>query len=806
MNTPLKNTLSKRVSFLTKEEVIQDYRLGYKSRIVSILGRREVLTGKAKFGIFGDGKEVAQLALAKAFKPGDFRSGYYRDQTLGFKLGLVDIKSFFAQLYAHADVAADPHSAGRQMNTHMASRLLDEQGNWLSQTDKYLTSADGSSTASQMPRLVGLAQASKLYRDIKELSHMTDFSIGGNEIAFGTIGNGACAEGHFWETVNAAGVLQVPMVISIWDDGYGISVPNEYQITKSNLSEVLSGFQREEGGTGLEIFSVDGSDYVKLCEVYQYASELARKEHVPCIVHVHGLTQPQGHSTSGSHERYKTEERLSWEKENDCLKVMRSWIISEGYATEEEILKWEDEDKKYVRKLKVETWKAYQKPIQEEFNICMSLIEALKAESVHGPALQKIIDQAKRSGEVNRREYMEAAYKALLTTRSESHLPAARKLKNWRQRQHVKMEGVYDSLLMNDTHESPQLLDTVKPTYEDSKSAINGFEIINAYFDHAFEKDARLVAFGEDMGHLGDVNQGFAGLQKKYGLERIFDTGIREQTIVGQAIGLALRGLRPIAEIQYLDYLIYAVQTLSDDLATLSYRTAGGQKAPVIIRSRGHRLEGIWHAGSPLGMIINSLRGMHVCVPRNMTQAIGMYETLIKGDEPGLVIEVLNAYRQKEVLPTNLGEFRVALGEPEILREGKDITIITYGACIPIAMKAASQLEQVGIDLEIIDVQTLLPFDVHHSIVESLKKTNRIIFMDEDVPGGASAYMMQQVLEEQGGYQYLDSSPHTLTAKDHRCAYGTDGDYWSKPQVEHVYELAYSIMNEADPIEYPTFL
>lgn len=805
MNTPLEETLSKRVSFLTKEEVVQDYRLAYQSRTVSILGRREVLTGKAKFGIFGDGKEVAQLALAKVFKPGDFRSGYYRDQTLGFKLGLVDIKSFFAQLYAHADVTADPHSAGRQMNTHMATRLLDEQGNWFKQTDRHLTSADGSSTASQMPRLVGLAQASSVYRSVEELSHMTDFSIGGNEVAFGTIGNGSCAEGHFWEAINAAGVLQIPMVMSIWDDGFGISVPNKYQITKANLSEVLSGFQREEGGPGLEVFSVDGGDYVKLCEVYRYATDLARREHVPSVIHVHGLTQPQGHSTSGSHERYKTDERLKWEKENDCLKKMRNWIIREGYATEEELQKWEDEDKKEVRKLKTEAWKEYQKPIQEEFETCMSLIENLKVDATEVATLQKIIDQARRSGDVNRRVYMEAAYKALLITQPKSHLASVRKLRIWRQQQHQRMEELYDTYLMNDTADSPQLQHSIKPTYDES-SPLNGFEIINAYFDYTFEREPRLIAFGEDMGHLGDVNQGFAGLQKKFGIERIFDTGIREQTIVGQAIGMALRGLRPIAEIQYLDYLIYAIQTLSDDLATLSYRTAGGQKAPVIIRTRGHRLEGIWHAGSPLGMIINSLRGMHVCVPRNMTQAVGMYETLLQGDEPGLVIEVLNAYRQKEQLPTNLGTFRVALGEPEVLRPGKDITLITYGACIPIALTAANQLEKVGIFLEVIDVQTLLPFDVNHSIVESLKKTNRIIFMDEDVPGGASAYMMQQVLEEQDGYRYLDSAPHTLTAKDHRCAYGTDGDYWSKPQVEHVYEMAYNIMNEVDPIGFPSFL
>ena len=789
---------------LQVEEVLQDYRLAYQSRQVSLIGRREVLTGKAKFGIFGAGKELAQLAMAKVFRPGDIRSGYYRDQTFAFAKEIYTIPQFFAQLYAHIDVEADPHSAGRQMNTHQATRMLDEEGNWKDVKTLYQTSADLSSTAAQMPRLVGLAQASKLYRDIPGLPDPNLFSHQGNEVAFGTIGNASCAEGHFWEAINAMGVLQVPVIMSIWDDGYGISVPNEYQITKADLSAVLQGFQREEDGPGYELFTVKAWDYQALSEAYQTAEQYARNHHIPCLIHVTEVTQPQGHSTSGSHERYKSPERLIWEKEFDCVARLRNLILEKGIATEEELLAWEKEDRIQVRKLKNQAWEAFLAPIKKDITAFISLSLEVSAASQHKVAVRKIIDRLRRLTEPVRRDIMEAIHHILLVVREEDH-PSIQKLIQWRNELNERCLFAYDAYLMGDTPHSPMQVEAVPPQYGEKAPMLNGFEILNRCFDQLFEQYPEIVAFGEDVGQLGDVNQGFAGLQEKYGKHRIMDTGIREATIMGQAIGLALRGFRPIAEIQYLDYFIYGLQTLSDDLASLSYRTFRGQKAPAIIRTRGHRLEGIWHSGSPMGMIIHSLRGIHICVPRDMTRAAGFYHTLMAGDEPGVVIEVLNGYRYKEPLPNNLPEIRTPLGVPEVLREGEDITVVTYGACCRIAMQAAQQLGQLGISVELIDVQTLLPFDLHHHIVKSLQKTNRILFLDEDVPGGATAYMMQQVLETQKGYRFLDAAPQTLTAKAHRPAYGTDGDYWSKPQTEHVFRAVYEIMNEADPHTFPIF-
>ena len=809
MNTDPQNTLESELKASLKpiyspEEVLQDYRYGYRSRITSLIGRREVLSGKAKFGIFGDGKELAQMAMAKAFQKGDFRSGYYRDQTFGIIKGMVTIKQIFAQLYADTKLEHEPSSAGRQMNSHMATRLIDEQGNWRSQTDKYLTTSDLSPTAAQMPRLVGLAQASKLYRTIVELEKYTDFSINGNEVAFGTIGNASCAEGHFWETVNAAGVLKVPMVLAIWDDGYGISVTNEYQITKADLTQVLQGFKREGQGPGYEIFTVKGWDYLALCEAFQQAAALARKEHVPSIIHVTELTQPQGHSTSGSHERYKPKERLQFEKDFDCLKIMRKWMLDENIISEEELEAYEKEDKALVRNLKNEAWREYQQPIKAEVNELLALLRAITLHTQQKVKIEQIIDRLRSISEVNRSDYMKAAHQALFILRHEHH-PTIEHLKIWRNAQNQACKEYYNTYLFTDSEHSPLKVPEIKPIYSADSPSVRGFDILNRCFDHLLAREPSVVAFGEDLGQLGDVNQAFAGLQKKHGSTRVMDTGIRETTIIGQAIGLALRGFRPIAEIQYLDYLLYGLQTLSDDLASLSYRTRAGQKAPLIIRTRGHRLEGIWHTGSPMSMILGALRGLRVLVPRNMTQAAGMYNTLIAGDEPAILIEVLNAYRLKERLPDNIGEFRIPLGIPEIIRQGQDLTIVTYGACCRIALAAAEQLADCNIQAEVIDVQSLQPFDIQHRILQSLKKTNRIIFMDEDVPGGATAFMMQEVLEKQGGYYYLDGEPKTVSAQAHRAAYGTDGDYWSKPQVEHIFQAAYDLMHDANPKAYPRF-
>lgn len=789
----------------TKSSILRDYRIAFRSRQASLLGRREVFTGKAKFGIFGDGKEIAQVALARAFRRGDFRSGYYRDQTLMFALGLLTLEQFFAQLYAHPDVELEPCSAGRSMTAHFATCMLNPDGSFREATELFNSSADLSPTGSQMPRLVGLAYASRLYRELPDLAGMTRFSNNGDEVAFGTIGNASCAEGMFWEAVNAVGVLKSPMLLSIWDDGYGISVPNEHQITKSDLSAILSGFQRAAGSReGYDLYTVKGWDYPALCETYLNAVQIVRREHVPAIVHVTEVTQPQGHSTSGSHERYKSKERLAWEAEFDGLRKMREWMIAQGIAEAAELDALEKEDAQLVRDCQQRAWEAFRNPIEEERRTVLALTADLARESAQREEVEAVRRELERTSMPLRRDLMAAIQAALVATCGEE-LPAARRLVDWKRAQDALNEDRYSSDLYSDTSEAALNVQAVAPVYDDDAPLINGFEVLNAFFDSALRRLPNLIAMGEDVGKIGDVNQGFAGLQAKYGPLRVADTGIRETTIIGQAIGMALRGLRPIAEIQYLDYILYALQILSDDLATLRYRTKGQQKAPVIVRTRGHRLEGIWHSGSEMAGIIHLVRGIYVCVPRNMTQAAGFYNTLLQSDDPGIVVEVLNGYRLKERLPANIGEIAVPLGVPEVLREGSDVTVVTYGACCRIAMEAAERLAEVGIETEVIDVQTLLPFDRHARILESLKKTNRILFLDEDVPGGTSAYMMREVLERQGGYVWLDSEPRTLSGKEHRPAYGSDGDYWSKPSRETVFEAVYEIMHEADPASYPIF-
>src|SRR5438132_3001721 len=768
----------------TRQSIIDDYRTAFRSRQASLIGRKEVLTGKAKFGIFGDGKEVAQLAMARAFRKGDWRSGYYRDQTFMLAAGMGTLDEFFAQLYADPDVTHDPWSGGRSMNAHFASRPLNPDGSWKSQTESYNTSADVSPTGSQMPRLVGLAWASKLYRNVDELKSRADLSKGGDEIAWGTIGNASCAEGLFWESINAGGVLQVPMLVSIWDDNYGISVSNEFQITKGNLSELLRGFQRDpRQKQGFDVYTVRGWDYPSLCETYLHASAIVRMEHVPAIIHVIEMTQPQGHSTSGSHERYKSKERLEWETEFDCIRKMREWMIGQGIASADELDQREREDLKLVREAQRRAWEAYRTPIDVEVKTVIEFLGRLGAQSAKDE-LQKI--QAPFH-----RDAMRILAGALVS--AEDRPP---EIVDWYREQQRVNDERYDDEVFSPGGLKPAATPAV---YASDAPVLNGFEIINHCFDHALRRDPTVIVFGEDVGKLGDVNQGCAGLQEKYGELRVADTGIRESTIVGQAIGAALRGLRPIAEIQYLDYLLYAIQILSDDLATTRWRTRGGQKCPVIIRTRGHRLEGIWHSGSPMAGIINLLRGMVVCVPRNMTQAAGMYNTLLKGDDPALLIEVLNGYRVKEKLPSNISEFTVPLGVPEVLRAGENVTLVTYGATTRIVMEAADLLASVGISAEIIDVQTLLPFDTRGVILQSLKKTNRIAFIDEDVPGGASAYMLRQVIERDHGYEWLDSEPRTISGKDHRPAYGSDGDYWSKPNRENVFPAVYELMRETNP-------
>ncbi len=796
----------------TRESVIDDYRIAFRSRRASVVGRKEVLTGKAKFGIFGDGKEVAQLAVARAFRKGDWRSGYYRDQTLILALGIGTLDEFFAQLYAHADTRHDPWSGGRSMNSHFASRMLTDAGAWKVQTETYNSSADMSPTGSQMPRLVGLAWASKIYRGNAELRGMVEFSRSGDEIAWGTVGNASCAEGMFWESINAGGVLGIPMLVSVWDDNYGISVPNEFQLTKGNLSELLKGFQRQpRQKQGLDVYTVKGWDYPALCETYVAAASIVRMEHVPTIVHVIELTQPQGHSTSGSHERYKTKERLEWEVEFDCIRKMREWMVGQGIATAGEMEAFEREDVRIVKDAQQRAWEACRAAIDDDVRTVIGFIDRL-ADSAgvrSGAPASPVDDKRKQLEDIRtelerlrgpyRRDAMRALTSALVVAREEN---VPEEILEWRKHTNEINDRRYDKHLIADGEDSALEVPIVEAVYADDAPILNGFEIINHCFDSALKVDPRVIILGEDVGKLGDVNQGCAGLQQKYGELRVSDTGIRETTIVGQAIGTALRGLRPIAEIQYLDYLLYALQTMSDDLATTRWRSAGGQKAPAIIRTRGHRLEGIWHSGSPMAGIINLVRGMHVCVPRNMTQAAGMYNTLLRGGDPGLVVEVLNGYRVKEKLPSNISDFTVPLGVPEILRRGDDVTLVSYGATLRIVLEAAELLSSVGVDCEVIDVQTLLPFDLRGVIVESLKKTSRIAFIDEDVPGGATAFMMRNVLERDGGYESLDSKPRTISAKEHRPAYGSDGDYWSKPNRESIFESVYALMHEANPRKY----
>jgi pyruvate/2-oxoglutarate/acetoin dehydrogenase E1 component/TPP-dependent pyruvate/acetoin dehydrogenase alpha subunit len=791
-------------SEFTRESIINDYRIAVRSRQASLLGRKEVLTGKAKFGIFGDGKEIAQLAWARAFRKGDWRSGYYRDQTLIFALGIGTLDEFFGQLYAHADVEHDPWSGGRSMNGHFGSRLLNADGSWRNQMEAYNTSADLSPTGSQMPRLVGLAYASKLYRELDVLRDMTQFSQQGNEIAWGTIGNASTAEGMFWESINAGGVLGVPMIVSIWDDGYGISVPNEFQITKGNLSELLKGFQRDEGSKqGYDIHTVKGWDYPALCETYLRAAASVRSEHVPAIIHVIEITQPQGHSTSGSHERYKTKERLDWEVEFDGIRRMRDWMIAEGISSAEDLDRVDEEERVRVRDAQRRAWNAYRAEIDAEVKTAIAHIDRLAAASPKKGELEQIRTELQRVQAPFRRDAMRALTSALIVTRGEE---VPREITEWRNQQNAIGDERYGEELFARHERSALGVPEVKAEYADDAQVLNGFEIINQCFDNALRRDPRVFIYGEDVGRLGDVNQGCMGLQEKYGVHRVSDTGIRECTILGQAIGAALRGLRPIAEIQYLDYILYALQLMSDDLATTRWRTRGGQQAPVIVRTRGHRLEGIWHSGSPMAGIINLVRGVHVCVPRNMTQASGFYNTLLRSDDPAIVVEVLNGYRTKEKLPTNIADFTLPLGVPEVMKTGKDVTLVSYGATLRIVMEAADLLATVGIDAEVIDVQTLLPFDVRGIIADSTRKTNRVVFIDEDVPGGGTAYMMRNVLERDGAYGWLDSEPRTIAAKEHRPAYGSDGDYWSKPSRESIFESVYDLMHEAMPRKFPKFL
>jgi len=783
-----------------KSIVINDYKIAFESRQASVLGRREVLTGKAKFGIFGDGKEVPQLAMAKAFKNGDWRSGYYRDQTFAFATGISTIKEFFAQLYANPTDGADPFSGGRQMNCHFATKSVNEDGSWNDLTKIKNCSSDISPTGGQMARLVGLAYASKLFKQNKELNYLKHFSVNGNEVAFGTIGNASTSEGVFFEAINAAGVLQIPMAVSIWDDAYGISVPAKYQTTKEDISEVLKGFQRNADQPGYEIYKVKGWDYPALCEVYEKAINVCREEHVPVLIHVTELTQPQGHSTSGSHERYKSKDRLSWETEYDCIQKMRAWMLESAVATEDEIAEVEKNAKVFVRNAQKEAWNEFLDSIKPEQKQVVDLISSM---AKHQPELAKIAANLTSTADAQRREVFTAVRKAIRLSAS-FNSPERNELLAWYMQQSRFNHDRYNSKLHTNGKESPDMIAVVDAVYDEQSKMVDGREVLNACFNENFARDPRLVAFGEDLGNIGDVNQGFAGLQAKYGELRITDTGIREMTIMGQGIGLAMRGLKPIAEIQYLDYLIFALNVLSDDLASLSYRTKGIQKAPVIVRTRGHRLEGIWHSGSPISMILGALRGMHLCVPRNMTQAAGMYNTLFRADEPAVVIECLNGYRLKEKLPGNVGDFTVPLGKAEVLEEGTDITVISYGSSLRIVQEAAEELSLLGISVEIIDPQTLLPFDTTQVCVNSLAKTNKLLVVDEDVPGGASAYILQKVLEEQKGYFHLDGQPKTLSAKAHRPPFGSDGDYFSKPSVDDVIETIYQMMHDANPTKYPS--
>lgn len=786
-----------------KQQVIKDYQTALISRECSLLGRREVLTGKAKFGIFGDGKEVPQLALAKVFKDGDFRSGYYRDQTFFMALGLLTAEQFFAGLYANTDLELEPMSGGRQMGGHFSTQSLNEDGSWKNLMEQKNSSADISPTAGQMSRLLGLAQASKVYRNITDIPDAEQFSNKGNEIAWGTIGDASTSEGIFWETINAAGVMQVPMVISVWDDGYGISVPKKYQTTKASISEVLKGFKRNDHkGSGIEIFTVKGWDYPALMETYEKVSELVRKEHVPTLVHVQELTQPQGHSTSGSHERYKSPERLEWEKEHDCIAKMKEWLINQEIATEEELAELEKAAKKEARDGKKAAWNAFTKKQKEAQKELVTLLQSVEKESAHATDIASLHKELKAQKDIYKYELLSAARKALRITLGEEN-GARTTLKNWIKDYQSKNQSDYSSHLYSESEWSARNIQAVAPTYDENAEEVDGRIVLRDNFDKIFETKSNTLIFGEDSGDIGDVNQGLEGLQKKYGKIRISDTGIRENTIAGQGIGMALRGLRPIAEIQYLDYILYCLQVLSDDLATTQYRTKGRQKAPVIIRTRGHRLEGIWHSGSPMGGLIHLLRGVNLLVPRNMVKAAGFYNTMLESDEPAVIIESLNGYRLKEKMPNNLGEFRTPIGQIETLKEGTDITLVSYGSTMRMVEEAAEELEKANISAEVIDVQSLLPFDLNHDIAKSLERTNRLLIIDEDVPGGAAGYIMNEILENQNAYYLLDSKPQTLTAKAHRPAYTSDGDYFSKPSVDDIFEKVYEIMHEVNPSKYP---
>jgi 2-oxoisovalerate dehydrogenase E1 component len=794
-----------------KTEVLNDFRIACISREASLLGRKEVLTGKAKFGIFGDGKELAQIALAKQFQNGDFRSGYYRDQTLMMAIEQLTVQQYFAGLYAHTDVAAEPQSAGRQMGGHYSTRNLDDQGNWKNLMAQKNSSADISPTGGQMPRLLGLAQASKIYREhptLKDLEAFKKFSNGGNEVAFGTIGDASTSEGPFWETINAAGVLQVPMVMSVWDDGYGISVPREFQTTKGSISEALAGMQRTKDKTGYEIFVTRGWDYAHLCETYEKAVKIAREQHVPVLIHVKEVNQPQGHSTSGSHERYKSKERLQWETDFDCINKFQEWILSfnakgDTIASEDELSAIREDAKKLVRAEKNAAWSAFVDDIKQDLSDALRLMKAVAAESPKGALINEEVSALEKTFEPIRRDVMTSTRKVLRMVRDEK-TAAKSALGTWIKKQLNVNADRYGSHLHSESEHSALKMNGLEPTYDASETMDDGRIILRDNYRKLFEKYPEALIFGEDAGKIGGVNQSLEGMQEEFGTLRVSDTGIRECTIIGQGIGMAMRGLRPIAEIQYLDYLLYAIQVMSDDLSTVHYRTKGGQKAPLIISTRGHRLEGIWHSGSPMGMIVNSIRGMHVCVPRNMTKAAGFYNLLMAADEPGLVIEPLNGYRTKERVPTNLGEFKIPLGVPEIVREGSDLTIVSYGSTFNLCEVAAKQLQDLGIHVELIDVQTLLPFDIDHLICESIAKTNRLLIVDEDVSSGATGFMLDKIMVEQGAYYHLDSAPQTLSAKDHRPAYGSDGDYFSKPSVDDIVEKVYGMMNEADPKKYPS--
>jgi pyruvate/2-oxoglutarate/acetoin dehydrogenase E1 component/TPP-dependent pyruvate/acetoin dehydrogenase alpha subunit len=794
------------IQTFNKEQVLNDYRVAFESRQASLTGRREVLSGKGKFGIFGDGKEVAQLAMARVFRKGDWRSGYYRDQTFMLAAGMMKVEEIFAQIYGDTDASFNPMNAGRLMNNHFATRSLDEHGQWKDLTDQKNSSADISPTAGQMPRLLGLALTSKLFRSNPELAHLTQISKNGDEVAFGTIGDASTSEGHFWETINAAGVLQVPLAMSVWDDGFGISVPNKLQTTKSSISEALSGFAKTDDKDGFMIYTAKGWDYAGLCKIYEEGIEYCRTNHVPVLFHVTEVTQPQGHSTSGSHERYKTAERLEWEKEYDCIRQMRLWILSEGIASDEEVDAVEKESVDRVKSARKAAWNNYQKPLLQLRDEFLKIADVTTCNCAKTDRINAIKQDLRQVAEPIRKDIMSAAKKILrLICDSCSNPSNSLKINvsKWLEEELSVSRKKFNTFLYSESDESALKVAAVDPVYEEGALLVPGREILRDNWDHQFAANEKIVMFGEDVGKIGGVNQTFEGLQLKYGENRIFDTGIREATIIGQGIGMAMRGLRPVAEIQYFDYLLYGLQLMSDDLATLQYRTRGGQKAPMIITTRGHRLEGIWHSGSPLSMVINSVRGVYVLVPRDMTRAAGFYNTMLQSDEPALIIEPLNGYRLREKKPSNIGEFRIPVGVPEVIEQGTDVTLVTYGSCVRVAQDAVAQLRDFKISVDLIDVQSLEPFDIHHMIADSLKKTNKIVFFDEDVPGGATAYMMQKVLEEQSGFQYLDAEPRSVTAQAHRAAYGTDGDYFSNPNAEDVFDCIYNMMHDYNPQKYP---